>query len=278
IGFAERHRHSENLFGQLLNLCDARAAAAQKNSGTQVIEQAGRADFLDDEPKNLLDAQGHDAAQMFEVDGTLRQTMLVREGNGLALHALVHQRGAVFDLELFGETQGNFQSVSQIVRDVVAADRQQSGVLDDAIRANDVFGRAASDVNDQSAQFLLLAAQQGQRRGQSVENDVFDLQLQTFHRPNRVLQPVEIAVDHMHVHIHFRAEHADRILNAVLAIHAEVLANDVDHVILGRQVDGLGVFDRVLHVFVGDLAVGGNDRMHAAIVKAAQMPATDAKI
>ena len=239
-----------------MNLWDARAAAAQKNPGTQVIEQAGRVDFPGDQPKNLLHAQGHDAPQVFEVDGALRQTMLVRERNGLALHAVVHQCGAVFDLELFGETQGNFQSVSQIVRDVVAADRQQAGVLDDAIRADDVFGRAAADVNDQSAQFLLLVAQQRQRRGQSVENDVFDLQLQTFNRSNRVLQPVEIAVDHMHVHIHFRTEHADRILNAALAIDEEVLANDVDHVVLGRQVDGLGVFDRVLHVLIGDFAVG----------------------
>ena len=90
------------------------------------------------------------------------------------------------------------------------------------------------------------------------------------------MQPVEIAVDHMDIHLHFCAEHADGVLDAVLAVHAEMLANDVHDVILGRQVNGLGVFDRVLDVFVADLAVGGDDRMNAAVVEPAQVPAADA--
>ena len=46
----------------------------------------------------------------------------------------------------------------------------------------------------------------------------------------------------------------------------------------GGQVDGLGVLDHVLHVVFGDLAVGGDDRMHAAIVEAADVAAGDAEI
>ena len=82
----------------------------------------------------------------------------------------------------------------------------------------------------------------------------------------------------VHVHFHLRAEHADRILDAVLTVHAEVLADDVDHVVLRRQIDGLGIPDHVLHVFVGDFAVGRHDWMHAPVVEPAQVPAAHAKI
>ena len=46
----------------------------------------------------------------------------------------------------------------------------------------------------------------------------------------------------------------------------------------GGQVDGLGVLDDVLHVVFRDLAVGGDDRMHAAVVEAAHVAAGDAEI
>ena len=67
--------------------------------------------------------------------------------------------------------------------------------------------------------------QQRERGSEAVENDVFHFELQTFHRANRVLQPVEIAVNDVHVHLHPRAEHPDGIGDAVLAIDEEMLAD-----------------------------------------------------
>ena len=93
-----------------------------------------------------------------------------------------------------------------------------------------------------------------------------------------VLQPVQIAVNDMHVHLEPRAQHADGIGHAVLAVHEKMLADGVEDAVLGRQVDGLGVLDHVLHVVLGDLAVGGHHRMHAAVVEAADVAAGDAEI
>src|SRR6185369_3328040 len=157
-------------------------------------------------------------------------------------------------------------------------DRQQSGVLYNPVRTDDVFGCATADVDDERAKFLLLVAQQGEGGSQSVEYNVLDLQLQTLHRANRILQPVKIAVNDVDVHFHLRAEHADRVLDAVLAVHAEVLADDVDHVVFRRQIDGFGVLDRVLHVLVGDFTVRGHDRVNAAVVETAQVPSAHAEI
>ncbi len=161
---------------------------------------------------------------------------------------------------------------------MVAADRQHAGVLDDAVGIDDVFGRPAADVDDQRAEFLLLVRQQRERRGQAVEHDVVHLQLQPLDGANRVLQPVQVAMHDVHVHLDARAEHAHRVGDAVLPVHQEMLADGVDDMVLGGQVDRLGVLDHVLHVVFRNLAVGGDDRMHAAVVEAAQVAAGDAEI
>ena len=44
------------------------------------------------------------------------------------------------------------------------------------------------------------------------------------------------------------------------------------------QIDGLGVFDGVLHVVLGDFPVGGDDGMNAMIAEAANVIAGDAEI
>ena len=97
---------------------------------------------------------------MLQIDRALSQAVALRERDRLTFRVLIHQRRAVFDLELLRAAQRHLQPVSQVVRDVVAADGEQSGVLHNAIRADDVFGRAPADVDDERAQFFLLAAQQ----------------------------------------------------------------------------------------------------------------------
>ena len=77
----------------------------------------------------------------------------------------------------------------------------------------------------------------------------------------------------MHVHFDARAQHADRVCDAALAIDEEVLANRVQHIILRRQIDRLRVLRHVLDILLRDLAVGRDDGMHAAIVEAAHVPA-----
>ena len=98
-----------------------------------------------------------------------------------AFRRLVHERRAVFELQFFRAAQRHFQAVGQIVGNVVAADRQHAGVLDDAVGIDDVIRRAAADVNDQRAQFLLLVRQQRERRREAVENNFLHFKLQAFH-------------------------------------------------------------------------------------------------
>ena len=155
------------------------ATAAKKNPGAQIIGQPGLLQILRDQLEDFLEPQRHDAAQMFDIDRFQRQAEFVRNGDRLAFDFLIHQRRAVFELEFFGAAQGHFQAVSQVVGNMVSANRQNARVPDDAIGIDDVIGRAAADVHDQRAEFLLFAGQQRQRRREAVENNFIHFQLQT---------------------------------------------------------------------------------------------------
>ena len=210
---------------------------------------------------------------MFEIDGFGGQAIFIGDGNGLAFNGVIHDGGAVVELELFGAAEGGFQAVGQVVGDVVASDGQNAGVFDDAVGIDDVFGRAAADVHDQGAEFLLFVGQQGKGRGQAVEDNIVHFELEALDGANGILEPVQAAVDDMDIHLEARAEHAHRIGDVILVIHQEMLADGVNGVVLGGEIDGLGVLDDILHVFFGDLAVGREDGMDAAIVEAAHVPA-----
>src|SRR5947209_3879900 len=80
------------------------------------------------------------------------------------------------------------------------------------------------------------------------------------------------------IHLHAGAKHADGIGDAVLAVHEKMLSNRMDDVVLGGEVDRLGVLDDVLNIFLANFTVGGSDGMDAAIVEAAQMAGGHAQV
>src|ERR1039458_7410997 len=151
-------------------------------------------------------------------------------------------------------------------------------MLDDAADIDDVIGRAAADVNDESAEFLLFVREERERRGEAIEDNFVHLNLKALDDADGVLEAVRVAVDDVDIYFEPRAEHPDGIGDAVLAIHEEVLADGVNNIVVGRDIDGLGVFDDILNVIVGNLAVGGNNGMDAAVVEAADVAAGDAEI
>ena len=102
--------------------------------------------------------------------------------------------------------------------------------------------------------------------------------MKPLHGANGILEAIAVAVNDVHIHLDAGAQHADRVGDAVLAIHQEMLADGVNDMVLGRQVNGLGVLNDVLHVFLRDLAVRGRHRVHATIVEAAHVAASDPEI
>ena len=215
-------------------LRNPRTAAAEKNARAQIIEQPGLLQILRHQLENFLQPQRHDALQMFDVDGLERQAEFIGDGDVPAPGFLVQQRRAVLELEFFRAAQRHFQAVSQVIGNMVAADGQHAGVPDDTAGIHDVIRRAAADINHQSAQLLLIARQQRERRGQAIEHNFVHFQLQPLDEPDGILQTIGVAVDDMNVHFQARPQHPDRIRHAVLAVHEKVLADGMNDVVLRR--------------------------------------------
>ena len=275
---AGRHVHLEDVFRQRHDARHARGAAAEENPGAQIVGETGRLQILRDELENLLQPQRHDALKMPDVDALEFEAELVGEAQGLLLRRLGGQRGAMLQFQFMGARQRHFQPDREVAGNMVAADRQHAGMPDDAVGVGDVFRGAAADVNHQRAQLLLLVGQQRERHGNAVEHDVFHFQRRGADEADGILQAVGIAVDDVHVHLQPRAQHPDGVRHAVLAVHIKMLPHMVDDRVLGGKIDGLGVLDHVLDVVRRNFAVGGNDRVHAAVVEAADVPAADAEI
>src|SRR5258707_1769742 len=180
---------------------------------------------------------------MFEVDVPERQADIVGEGNGLAFDGIFHQCAAVLDFKLLGPAERNFQTVGQVIRDMISPNSQNACVLNDAIGIHDVLSSASTDVNNQRAKFLLFIGQERQGGCQSTEHDVINFELQTLHRANRILQPVKISVDDMDIHLDSGTQHPNRIVDAVVAIYKKVLPNRMNNMVLVGKIDVLVILD-----------------------------------
>src|SRR4030095_10809881 len=101
-----------------------------------------------------------DAVQMTQVDRLERQAQFARQRDGLAFDRIAYRSRAVFDLKLLRATQRNLQAVRQIVRNVISAYREDTRVLDHTTGIHHVIRPAAANVNDERAEFFLLAGQQ----------------------------------------------------------------------------------------------------------------------
>jgi hypothetical protein len=69
IGLARKGGQLENVFGQGLDVRDARAAAAEEDAGAQALQPAEMGNLPFDQFENFLQAQGGDAVEVFQVDG-----------------------------------------------------------------------------------------------------------------------------------------------------------------------------------------------------------------
>src|ERR1019366_5751919 len=103
----------------------------------------------------------------------------------------------------------------------------------------------------------------------SASTALMDALHDVLHRSHR-------AADDMHLDIQPHPAHAERLLDAVLAVDAEFLFEDVQYLLIARQADRAGRLDHALDVGGGDFFLF--DLHHAARIDAADMAARDAGI
>ncbi len=140
VGLAEEGGQLKDVPGQFAHAGNAGPAAAEEDAGAQAVEQA-QVGKLRTRSTRKVSSRRRDMMRR----RCSRLTILAGKpkcaggGEGLALDGGIEQGGAVFELQLFGAAQGDLQTVSQVVGDVVAADGQDAGVFDNALGIDDVI-------------------------------------------------------------------------------------------------------------------------------------------
>src|SRR5207245_10318749 len=117
-------------------------------------------EILGDELEHLLQWDGHNTAEVFEVDVPGRQTPFSSQRGRLPFDGIIGEGRAMLELELFGPAQRHFEAISQVIGEMITANSEHTRVLDNTTRIDDVISRAAAHIDDQRAKFLLFAGEQ----------------------------------------------------------------------------------------------------------------------
>jgi hypothetical protein len=153
---AEPHRHAEDLFGELAHTLEQNRAAREHGPRAELLEHARVLDALSHEGKYLLDARLDDVRE----DPPCRLARRVSADAG-DLHFLfvghhATESAAEVALETLRLAHRRPETRGDVVRDVVASDRNDAGVGDSPLDVEEQVGRAAADVDDRDAYFLLV--------------------------------------------------------------------------------------------------------------------------
>jgi hypothetical protein len=112
--------------------------------------------------------------------------------------------------------------------------------------------------------------------GELLEHDVLDRQPAALYALDDVLRRALRAGHYVHLRLEAHAGHADRLADALLVIDQELLRDDVQDLLVGRDGNGARGVDDALDVAGRDLALANRD--DAVRVQAAHVAAGDARV
>src|SRR5690606_15945707 len=126
------------------------------------------------------------------------------------------------------------------------------------------------------SQLLLVVGEARQARGERLQDQILHFQAAAAHAFHDVLGGADGAGDDVHTHLEAQAAHADRFANVFLRINDEFLRENVQHLLVGRNVHRLGRFDDTCHVGCRHFLVF--HRNHAAGVEAVDVASGNARV
>ena len=181
-------------------------------------------------------------------------------------------------LDLLGVGERRAESDRDVVRHVIAAEREDRRVPDRALAHDRHVSCAAADVDQDDPELLLVGEEHGLGGRNRLQHDVLHVEPGAVHRADHVVDRRDGAGHDVHLGLQAHAGHADRLAHAVLVVHHERLRQDVDDLAVGRQVDGARRVDDALDVDGRHLAIAAGDGDDAPAVHAADVSAGDARV
>ena len=135
---------------------------------------------------------------------------------------------------------------------MIAANCEHATLFHRAVNIENVVGRAATDIDDESAQTFLMRSEHYLRGSERGENDILYFERQLFHAADRVLDSRPHPVNNMKIRFELFPEHPDRTQHAILAVDVIMLNDRVQKCVLRRNAHLAGVDLYVLDILLID--------------------------
>ena len=158
-------------------------------------------------------------------------------------------------LERFGLGERRAQADGDVVGEVISAQGQHGGVHDASRGVDGDIRRATPNVHEHNAQLALVLTEHGLSRSEGLEHDVGHIQLGQIAAFDDILTGGSRTGDDMDVHLQPDAGHAQRVLHSVLIVDDEILGQDVQHLPVAGDADGLCRVDHPPDILLGNRAV-----------------------
>src|SRR5947199_2557891 len=179
----------EHRLRQLGHAFHERRAAGHDGASRRRVLESRPAELARDQREDLLDPRLDDlredlARELARPPAPDRRHVprLLRRHQG-------RQPAPVPLLHVLGRGQRGAEADRDVVRDVVAAEREDDRVPDRAVAEQRDVGRPAADVHHDDAELLLVLVQDRLGRGERLEHDVVHGEARAVDRPDDVLHP-----------------------------------------------------------------------------------------
>src|SRR5712692_3538926 len=241
--FRDAHRQMKGLLGKFLEPVQARAAAGKNEPGGNLAVEAGAVQIVTNQRKQFHGARLDDVREHVREDGPWRT--VAHTGN-LDRTVSLHECGggtAVASLDSFRFGNWRAQADGEIVREVIAANRNCAGVTHHSAAEDNQFRGAAADIQQAAAKVALVLRQTRFCRSEQFEHRIADEDSGFVRGGDQILRGGNGGSHQMDVDFEPLADHPDRVANAILRVHHEFMRKHVQNL----AVFGKGDVARRIH-------------------------------
>src|SRR5258708_6508245 len=233
---------------------EACAAACEDKSCRDLAVKPGALQIVANQGEQFHCTRLDDVRQHVRKD---RARRAVAHAGNLDRTVFLHECGcgaAIAALDSFGFGDRGAQTDGQIIREVIAANRNGAGVPYHASAENNQFRGAAADVQQAAAEIALVLREARFRGSERLQDRIADEDAGLVRGGDEILRGGNSGSHQMNVYLQPLANHANSIAYAVLGIHHEFMWKDVQDLAVFRKGDIAGRIDGAAHVFALDVS------------------------
>ncbi|EKE17996.1 MAG: hypothetical protein ACD_10C00176G0002 [uncultured bacterium] len=188
----------------------------------------------------------------------------------------MRQGAAITAFNIFSFARRRAQGHRDIVSDLIAGDGNHRGIANRALRPDGNIRCAAADIDQADAKILFIFGEHRVAGSQRLQHQIIDFEAAAPDAFDNILRRRNSAGDNVRLHLQAHAAHADRLADAILSIDDELLRQDMQDFLIGRNRHCFRRLDDAVNVAGGHFFI--LDRHHAVGVETLDVTAGNARI